>query len=121
MISLGKQYQTQNGKEAYIVRIEGDTVHGFIRSKKGVLSPSTWELDGSCFLDGQNERFMIESNDLIEVKNHEIKGWFNYFPDGMVVFHENRKNADDLCHIGSSHERIACVPFNIKFKKGEGL
>jgi hypothetical protein len=115
-IDITKKYQTKGKEKAVLCLSKDGIIYGYRITSQGEVIPQDWDEEtGKVFLYGRENHC-----DLVEVKEKKfIRGCFNIYADGTIVFHASREIADyrSIC----SNDRLACKEFEIEYEEGEGL
>ena len=113
MISIDRQYRTENGFEVRIYAVDGSKerqVHG------AYFKDGEWHLTSWC-LYGRRDYWCDGQFDLVEVKPRiQREYWVNVYPM-YCSFWEEKEHADS----DTSNRRLACVKITIDCEEGEGL
>lgn len=121
-VSMGKQYQTKNGKKARIYCVDAGglyPVHGAMweEAEGGYWRVDRWTKKGNVYRYASH----ADPNDLIEIKPRiQREVWVNVYRDNTQVVHPTKEKAEDYAE-RKPNGRIACVKVVIDCEEGEGL
>lgn len=114
MISMDKQYRTEDGREVRIYAVDGrfmQEVHGAILENNG-WADCHWPING--------KHDHISYNSLVEVKPRiKREFWVNLY-EKEYNFHRVYLSKD-MADEWSESKRVACVKITIDCEEGEGL